>query len=233
MTGTVTTGLPGPIEAASAALVTWLADVAGPTTQEPPSDSDSATARLVVWPLELLPEQHIAGQALIRLKVRHLVMGMGAPPLAARMLDRAVAASAAGNGAPEITFEPIALEVWLALRIRPRPALVIDIAAHVSRSTVVAPRVRTPLQVQDGVMHAIAGHVLGPSDLPIPGVRLEVAGTGASTYSGAGGAFALPGVPAGIPLRLVLSGRGVRRLAEVPADAPPDDIVVRFELEES
>lgn len=228
-------GTPGPIEAASATLVSWLAEVAGPAVQEPPSDADDGAAGLAVWPLELLPDQQgsaaSAGRPL-RLRVRHLVTGKGGAAQAVRLLDQALVAAAAGNGAPEVAFAPVAPEVWLALGARPRPALLFDVTAQVARPAAVGPRVRAPLQVQDGSLRAISGRVLGPEDVPLAGIRLEVSGTGASTYSGTGGAFALPGVPARVPLRLLLSGRGVRRLADVPADAAADDIVIRFDLEE-
>jgi hypothetical protein len=226
---------PGPLESATAALVAWLAEVAGPVAQEPPADPrpDAGPARLAVWLLELLPDRQLTGSsAALRLKARHLVCGVG--PAGTALLDRALAAAASGGRAAEVSFGPIPVDVWRAFGTAPRPALLFDVALVVPRAaTGPSPRVRAPLDLRGGAMHPVSGRVLGPADVPMPGVRVEAAGLGVSTTSGAGGVFALPGLPAEVPVSLLVTGRGVRQLIDVPVDGPADDVTVSFDFEES
>src|SRR4051794_13300574 len=87
---------PGPVEAAGLSLVSWLTAVAGPAAVVPPSDSVSTGAGLSVWPLGLVPDDQAIGRPM-RFAVRHLVTGVGLGVDGLRMLDRAMAAAAAGG----------------------------------------------------------------------------------------------------------------------------------------
>jgi hypothetical protein len=126
---------PGPVEAAGLSLVAWLTAVAGPAAVVSPSDSVATTAGLSVWPFGLVADQQVIGGGRpVRFAVRHLVTGFGPGVDGLRMLDRAMAAAAAGGEILTVTFGPVATEVWLALGARPRPALLVDVAAEMRPS---------------------------------------------------------------------------------------------------
>jgi hypothetical protein len=72
--------------------------------------------------------------------------------------------------------------------------------------------------------------LLGPGDVPLPGVRVEVPAVATGTYTDATGRFALSGVPAGA-LRLMLTGRGRHFHADLPSTTE-EPVVIRCDFEE-
>ncbi|WP_232668534.1 hypothetical protein [Pseudonocardia sp. TRM90224] len=111
-------------------LVAWLCAVAGPAIVAPPSDAVATGAGISVWPLGLTPDHQVVGGGPVRFSVRHLVTGVGVGVDGLRMLDRVVAAAAAGGEIVRVSFGPVATEVWTALGARPRPALLVDVATE-------------------------------------------------------------------------------------------------------
>jgi hypothetical protein len=191
----------GPIASATASLIDWLAGTADvqvraapPRASDSDSDSDSdpdGGAGLSVWPLALMPERELrnAGQREpLRFRVRHLVTG------SVDALDRVLVA-AVENGEPVVTLDQPSDQAWLALGVPPRPALLIDMPARINRPTPSVPLVRGPLQVRGGPPLAVSGRVLGPGDVALTGMRVEVVSTGAWTYTDAAGRFAFAAVP--------------------------------------
>jgi hypothetical protein len=78
-------------------------------------------------------------------------------------------------------------------------------------------------------MVTLMGRVLGPAGVAVPGVRVTAAGIGTWARTGGDGAFLLPGLPAG-PVRLLVTGKGLRFHTEVAASAQP--VVLHCEFEE-
>src|SRR5215470_16641931 len=203
----------GPIASATASLIEWLAgSVDVPVRAAAPQTPDEGTG-LSVWPLALLPERELrsAGpREPLRFRVRHLVTGD------VDALDRVLVA-AVEAGEPAISLESPSDQAWLALGAKPQPALLIDVPARVGRPTPSVPLVRGPLRVRGGTPQAIRGRVLGPGEVPLPGMRVEVVSTGAWAYADAAGRFAFAAVPREEPLRLAVQGKGTRLTAEINA----------------
>jgi hypothetical protein len=227
---------PGPIAAATASLVEWLAGTADVSVQTGPpaedesdgdGDGDGQSHGLSVWPLALLPERELrsAGQQRepLRFRVRHLVTGGTAA------LDRVLVA-AMRAGEPAVSLESPSDHAWLALRARPRPALLIDVPTTVARPVPAVARVRSPLQVRGGPPRAVGGRVLAPGELPLAGIRVEVVSTGAWTYTDSAGRFAFAAVPDEEPVRLAVQGKGIRLIAQAQAG---EDTVIDFNFEEA
>jgi hypothetical protein len=226
---------PGPIAGATNDLVAWLGDVAGsPVRLGMPVDGTDAAPALVALPLELRPDQEARGngqQLPMRFVLRHLVCADGGIEEASRLLDRVLLAAAT---APDraLVFDPPAPQTWLAFGVKPRPAVLFDIPVQIARPVPVTPLVRRPLQVRATPLVSLRGRVVGPDDVPLTNMRVEVAGTGRSTQTDSRGRFVLAGVPAGEPARLRLRGRGRYLLAEVETPQA-EPVVIHCNIEEA
>ncbi|GAA2396111.1 carboxypeptidase-like regulatory domain-containing protein [Dactylosporangium salmoneum] len=216
----------GVISATTGTLLRWaggtgLTVAAGPPAAEDPAD-------VYCWLLDLLPEQELrpgTGANPVRLRLRYLLCA--GHPGDLDSLDRVLAASVGGPYAP--VFEPVPPGLWAAAGVAPRPAFQVDVAVRLDRPRAVAPRVTVPLRLVDAPVREVAGTVLGPGDVPVPGLRVESADGLAATHTDGAGRFALPGLPAGRPVTLRLSGRGRQFHHQVPAD-DPRPAVIRCEL---
>jgi hypothetical protein len=224
---------PGPVAGATATMLEWLAAtgltprLAAPGTDGP----DPGTIR--VWPVGLLWEQAVrssSGPGPMRLRVRYLLACDAAPREAAELLDRVLVAALA-EGPVSLPAEPVPAQTWQAFGLAPRLGLYAEVAVQATRTRPATPRVRQPLHVETLPLGRIHGEVVGPGGTPVPGIRVTVAGTGATTYTDRRGRFAFPAVPAGQPARLLLSGKGLELAADLAA--PTDDpVVIHCDLEE-
>jgi hypothetical protein len=167
----------------------------------------------------------------MRLILRCLISASGSTEEATRVLDRVLIAAAAATGRT-VVLEPPSPQTWLAFAVKPRPVLLFDVPLQIERHTPTAPLVRQPMQVQSMTMLALHGRILGPGDIPLSDMRVEVASTGHSTNTDSNGQFVLAGVPAGEPARLRVRGRGRFLLAEVE-EPSTDPVVIHCNIEEA
>jgi hypothetical protein len=228
---------PGPVAAATARLVAWLESVAGVPVRTGPPGSEGETV-LSAYALALLPAQELrtsGGSQPLRFQVRFLVSAQGPVDGATRTLDRVLVASVDAADLP-IQLKPLAAELWTALGAPPRPAFLVDLPAKVERRGPMVPRVRMPLQVRDVALRGVDGQVIGAGDVPLSGVRVELASTGAATYTNARGGFTFSAVPADEPVRLLLTAKGRALWAEFAAadahDPGAGPLVIHCDLEE-
>lgn len=222
----------GPVTRSMDTLAGWLSTVDSTVRFGPPDDAAAGTG-LCAWPVDLLREQEVrssAGPRQLRLRVRYLVTAEGSGEQVARLLDPVVAA-AVDPTRVTVTFEPVPAELWLALGARPRPALLVDVPVRVDRPAAAVPHVTAPLRLETVVARTLRGTVLGPGDVPVPGMRVEAPAAGAGTYTDAAGAFGFGGLPPG-ELRLVLVGRGRYFHTDVTA-AAGEPVVIRCDFEEA
>ena len=191
--------------------------------------ADGHAEGLRVWPLALLPEHTgVPGTDLLRLRVRFLVAGDGSAD-SLEVLDRALVLVA---GASHIVLvpDPLPVETWSALGVRPSVAAVLDVPVRVPRPVVPQPRVTGPLRVADAPMTTLRGRVLAPGDIPVPEIEVRVVALNLSTRTGGDGSFVLAGLPAVGRVRLEIAGKGLRLSTEVdPGGTEP--LVLRCQLE--
>jgi hypothetical protein len=167
----------------------------------------------------------------MRLVLRCLVWVTGDVDRADNPLDRILVAAA--NAADRcLVLEPPSPQTWLAFGVRPRPALLFDVPLRIARPEPTAPLVRQPVQVRETPMRSLHGRVVGPGDIPLAGMRVEIASTGRATHTDSHGRFAFSGVPGGEQARLRLRGRGRYLLAEVDA-RPAEPVVIHCDIEEA
>jgi hypothetical protein len=217
-------------------LAVWLSTVDIEAWIGDPGAGDAPAGGLCAWPIAVLADQEVRGSTLrqpMRLRVRYLVTAGGEPggADAARLLDPVLSAAAAGASVA-VVFDPVPVELWRAMGLRPRAALLVDVPAQVERATPRVPLVRGPLTLNGTPMRPLRGRVVGPGDVPLAGIRVEAPVIGASTYTDNGGRFTFDGLPAGDPARLVLAGRGRQFEAEVSTDADAPALI-RCDFEEA
>jgi len=225
----------GPVAAATADLAAWLRDAIGaPVRIGPPTAIESGEPVVAAWPLELRSDQEArsTGQRLpMRLILRCLVCASGAVDEATRLLDRVLVAAAAAVERIAV-LEPPSPETWLAFGVAPRPAVLFDIPLQIARVSPPVPMVTQPIQVETMALLAVTGRILGPGDIPLSDMRVEVASTGHSALTDSNGQFVLAGVPAGEPTRLRVRGRGRYMLAEIETPST-DPVVIHCNFEEA
>ncbi|NUR70063.1 MAG: carboxypeptidase regulatory-like domain-containing protein [Hamadaea sp.] len=226
---------PGPIEAASARLLDWLGRTAGTAAHLSTAEQKSGgkpDSGVTVYPLEVRPARQTRGtgpREPYRFTVRFLVTG----PLPA--LDRLLIA-AVRAGEPEILLTAGDPALWQALGIPPRPALIVDLPAAVTFPELPAPPVLHPLKIEHIGRRTLAGTVVGPGDVPLAAVRVEVLGTTLTATTDAHGRFTVAGVPDTGEVRLRLAGRGRTFVAAVEPGGDigggPDgpDLILRCDL---
>lgn len=219
----------GLVAEATQAVLSALTGAGIPARFGSPPDDPAAGhgATVHVWPVALVPEP--TERDALRLRVHFLVAPDGTeddPALIDRVLRTAI-----GDPRLGLVPEPISPQTWVALRARPRIAVVVEVAVYVPRPTESIPRVRGPLRVQEAPLRTVRGRVVGPGGLPLPGAAVRAVDIGASAYTGRDGGFVLTGVPGAGRVRLVVSSGGQHLTTEVAAD-DPEPSVLSLELEE-
>jgi Carboxypeptidase regulatory-like domain len=195
----------------------------------PPSDDEPGArgGALSVWPLDLVPEQvGVAAADLLRMRVRVLIAPDGsAAGLTA--LDRALVVAAK---TPHLVLasQPVPTTTWVALRARPRAAVLVDVPVRVPRPAQPVVRVQG-LRIEGGPTGRLRGHVLGPGERPVPDAVVRADGLGTSARTGRDGAFVLAGVPPAGAIRLVVEARGVSR--SIRATGGTEPVVLRLDFE--
>jgi hypothetical protein len=156
----------------------------------------------------------------VRLVLRYLATSWAADRAAADALLCALAFRLLGKGATgpdgesDVVVEtaPPALELFVALGIAPRPALVFELP--LAQVEVVAPakRVLFPPVVEAGIADALWGRLVGPDDVPVAAAQVEFPSFGRVTQTDATGQFRFTGVPADLAGHtLRVRARGVER----------------------
>lgn len=206
----------------------WLGNLADdvPVVAGLPQDAapgDGGEPALAVHLLGLEPAHRLAGEAHrpapVVARACYLVTARAGDERAAlELLDRVLTAALDAGPPPDIDLDlaPLPLEAWQALGARPRAALTVRVTARHAPPVPEVGLVREPLRVVGAGLRPLRGRVLGNGDLPLPGVEVIVAGTGAATRTSASGHFSFAAVPAGPdPIRLAVRAKGRTFTADV------------------
>jgi hypothetical protein len=150
--------------------------------------------------------------------------------------DRLIVAlgfAALDRGSPELERDGAGSDLWLALRVAARPALVVREALERPRVKKRVPLVRRPVETEYAPGRRVAGRIVGPGNIPIAGARIEVASAGLTTYSDHRGDFILAGVPTGPPdPTLFIAAKGVRLTVQADASSK-EPLLISVPLPES
>lgn len=163
--------------------------------------------------------------------LRYLVTARaGAPETAHRILEDLFFA-ALETPDLEIESQPVDPRLWLAFGVAPRPGLVVKIVVRREKAEKAAPLVREFLTVDVEPVVGLRGTVLGPEDIPLPGVRVELPTLELATRTDRRGLFQFASVPARDgPCTLRVEGKG--RAMVVTAEVGEEPIVIHFPLPE-
>ncbi len=164
---------------------------------------------------------------------RYLVTVTGSSRSVADRLIVALGFAALDRGSPELERDGAGPDLWLALRVAARPALVVREALERPRVKKRVPLVRQPVVTEYALSRRVAGRIVGPGNIPIAGARIEVASAGLTTYSDHRGDFTLVGVPTGPPdPTLSIAAKGVRLTVQAEASSN-EPLVISVPLPES
>jgi len=125
--------------------------------------------------------------------------------------------------------------VWLALRAAPRPAFLVRVPLRRERPAKRAPLVRRPLIVQKSPMASLSGVVLGPTDEPLMGARVELPVLQQSTHTDSRGRFrfsSVPTEPSSKLLRVRARGREISVRTKMAAGGREGFVIRLQELED-
>jgi hypothetical protein len=231
-----------PLDSVEARLVSgWIrpsaGDVAvafGPLEAEPLMEGAAGIRLTFLGITPATPARTVSRQPQSLLMfARYLVTVSASTRAEADRLLVALGFAALDRGSPELERDGASPDLWLALRVAARPALVVREVLERPRIVKRAPLVRLPPVTEYSPSRRVVGQVIGPGEVPIAGARIEVLSAGLITYSDHRGEFALTGVPTGPPdPTLVVTAKGVRLTVRASASSS-DPLVISVPLPES
>ncbi|GIH02122.1 hypothetical protein Rhe02_01890 [Rhizocola hellebori] len=214
----------GPLVSANAALLHQLAAAGVAVEMSPPPESQDRL-RLMVWPVALLPED-VPAQAgnPLRLRVRYVVAVGGPAEAALALWDRLLETEQ-----PYLVPEKVSSSLWQAIGVGQRLGLLFEVPVQFARPVTTAPRVTSLPSLVSISLRRVHGRVVTSGGVPLAGMRVAAADGTSVTHSDTNGHFVLSGVQADQPLRLNVTGRGLRLAAEVAA-VSAEPVVITCEI---
>lgn len=112
--------------------------------------------------------------------------------------------------------------LWKSLGISPRPSFFLSVPFRRERPRPEPQMVRQPLVLETAQLRPMAGRIVGPGDVPIPGATVELPALNTRTETDRKGRFRFDAVPEQTePERLVVRAKGV--MSETRVDLSSDD----------
>lgn len=240
----------GMLSEADDRLRDWLGNLAGdvPVVAGLPPEAapggggngDDREPTVAATLLAIEPAPRLAGEAhrpaTVVAHLRYLVTAHAADERAAlELLDRVLTGAIDAGPADDVDLDldPVPLDAWQALGAAPRAALTFRVTARHAPPVPAITLVREQPQIVDTALRPLRGRVLGNGDIPLAGVEVVVAGTGATTRTSTQGTFAFAAVPSGTsPIRLAVRAKGRTFTADIePTGDEP--VVVTCDLLEA
>jgi hypothetical protein len=214
-------------------LVDWAQRVleTSQITLTPPNNSQSGQGvSLYLLSMASAFPAHASGRPPLQIALRYLVTTWADQPEEAHRLLGRLAFAAMETSEFEIEFEPLSVQDWLAFGITPRPAFVLRVPARFVRPEPDTPLVHAPLVLQSTPTTTLQGRVLGPRDMPLPDVRVDLPMLQLTARTDAHGRFrfsTVPAEPRTKQLRISAKGRQVDVTVE-QSGALTDPVVIHF-----
>ncbi len=198
-------------------LKAWVTSVAGSVTiaLTPPRDTSQTLPQadpvVHVYLMGIVPALAAPDPKKLPRQVMldYLIAVRGNDPEQAHKLLGLLILAALDSTAFTLNFEPLPVETWLAFGTEPQPAFVLRVPLNRDRSAVDVKVVRQPMVLREASISSLQGVVLGPKDLPLAGVLVELPGLRQYQRTDVHGHFRFPTVPLDPPIKsLRVSGKG-------------------------
>jgi hypothetical protein len=168
----------------------------------------------------------------ILMTLRYLVTTQASKPEEAHQMLGKLVIAALENPEFEVEQEPLPLALWTALGIAPRPSFVLRVPFRHERPEKLAPRVKH-LVIKRLPLRSFGGQIVGPENIPLMNVRVELAGLDMYTNTDSKGRFhfaSVPDAPGAKLLRVRAKGQEFSINTE-QADSDKEPLVIHLQLE--
>jgi hypothetical protein len=213
------------------ALVSWARSIAGDADVRlglPQADPGALTVWLYLYGFADRPATRGPERAPHQAQANYLVI-VGAPePDAVHRTLGALLQGALDHEEWEVEWEPWSASDWQSAKLPRQPAFGISALVRMPRPEVVAKPVLHPLEVRGVALEDFEGVVVGPGDVPLVDVRIELAGK--STRTDRDGRFRFCAMPETSPrceLHVSTKGREFSVIAERAGSNQP--VIIRLD----
>ena len=124
--------------------------------------------------------------------------------------------------------DPLPLDWWQALEVRPRAAFRLEVYVQRERETQPAPPVLEPMVLHTGSVHDLYGQVLSPDDTPLAGVTVRCEALNRQTTTDHSGRFSMSGVAGSLTLN-VRTGQHVTGVRVTKLTTPQNPLIIRVD----
>jgi hypothetical protein len=215
-------------------LKTWVVSVLGDVNVAltPPGEAqDDPVVHLYLMKIVPVLATQDASRPPKQVKLHYLITVRATDPEPAHKLLGELIYAALDSTEFELDYDPLPPETWLALGIELQPGFVIQVPFNRERTVPNTQLVRVPMVTHASSITSLQGVVVGPKDLPLAGVLVELPTLRQYQRTDSRGRFRFPAVPADPPTKLLrLSGKGHE--LEISVAQSTDPIVIRL-FEES
>ncbi|HEY3288794.1 MAG TPA: carboxypeptidase regulatory-like domain-containing protein [Anaerolineae bacterium] len=167
----------------------------------------------------------------LQILLRYLVTAWAATQQKSHQLLGDLAFAAMGTAEFTVDLDPPPPELWLALRLTPRPSFLLSLPVRQERPKAKVDYVRSALVVKAEPMTQLVGRLVGPGEQPVAGARVEIPSLQMFNYTDSNGQFrfmGLPGASAKRELRVMAKGRQFDVTVDSPTDANKP-VVIQFD----
>jgi hypothetical protein len=216
-------------------LQAWVTGIAPntPVSFATPADMPpDGGVNVYLFALADMPPSRNGKRAPLQFKLRYLVTTWSDDAQAAHRLLGELTLAAMEQPEWTVSFEALDSAFWTAMRVPPRPALVLDVPLRHERPEPPVKRVRAPLVMHAAPLTSLHGLLLGPDDIPLADARIEYPPLNESTFTDAQGHFRLPiGPPGAGPqaLRVLTKGRDFEVALDVQ-ELADDPLIIRVDF---
>lgn len=199
-----------------------------------PNVSAGRAVHLYLFELLHHPPPRAVGRTPLQIFLRYLVTTWADDPQEEHALLGKLVFAAMENSDVEVEFDSFPASMWTAFGLSPRPSFVLKLPLRRERAEPIRTPVKEPLVVRHSLMRPLSGRVLGPEDVPMAGVRIELPALHLSTQTDSKGRFEFPAVPVdpGVK-RLVIKAKG-KVLSVNPTEiaAEGEPLLIRVQMTE-
>lgn len=225
------------IEATDQSLKEWIGTVVqgADVRLTPPVDSgDSRVVSLYLMDLLPAPRASTSRRLPLQISLRYLVTAWDENPEDAHRVLGDLVFAAMEHPGFEVELGTLSTEAWAAFGVAPRPAFMLRLPLQIERPEPQVPHVHRPVEVRIAPAVSLSGLLVGPGDIPLGDVRVELPTLQLSTHTDAQGRFrfgAVPAEPSTKELRVRIKGSDRLVKVEHNRDAR-EPMVIRFETME-